>query len=265
MPLRDENIDHRRADELKSISLILDNNPIITEMVLQDLTQGVKNPTTGAEGMSAEQVLRAAVIKQWEGCSYQGLAFHIIDSRSYRNFCRIGIAHKGFKKSALCKNIKTISPETWEAINATLVAYRKDKNVEKGRESRMDCTVVSSNIHEPSDSSLLWDSVRVLTRMLNQAKEQFEGLKLQFTDHTRRAKRRYLGVMNAKNNKERNTRYKDLLKVSYKTIGYANTAAAMLDRDFAADPLASGLSESIKETIGLACRVIEQTEHRILY
>lgn len=265
MSLMDVNIDHPRADELNSISLILDANPIINEMVLQDLTDGVKNRTTGAEGMSAAQVLRAAVIKQWEGCSYQDLAFHIMDSRSYRTFCRIGIAHKGFKKSALGKNIKAISPQTWEAINATLVGYGHDRSIEKGRESRMDCTVISSNIHEPSDSSLLWDSVRVLTRMLHQAKEQCKGFTLQFTDHTRRAKRRYVGVMNAKNNTQRTTRYKDLLKVSYKTISYAKTAASLLERDCAVDPFVYGLSESIKETIDLACRVIDQTERRILY
>ena len=265
MPLMDVNIDHPRAAELKSISLILDEHPTINEMVLQDLTHGVKNRTTGAEGMSAAQVLRAAFVKQWEGCSYQDLAFHIIDSRSYRNFCRIGIAHKGFKKSALCKNIKSISSETWECINRILVAYGQDRKIEKGRQSRMDCTVVSSNIHDPSDSSLLWDSVRVLTRMLNQSKEQFEGLKLLFTDHSRRAKRRMLGVMNAKNKKERNKRYKDLLKVTHKTLNYAKAAASLLDRDFGADLLAHGISEKFKEIIDLTYRVIDQTERRIVH
>ena len=83
-------------------------------MVLQDLTYGVKDRNTGAESMSAEQVLRAAIIKQTEVFSYEGLALHLIDSCTYRNFCRIGFTHKGFKKSALCKNIKAISPSTWE-------------------------------------------------------------------------------------------------------------------------------------------------------
>jgi IS5 family transposase len=265
IPLMISDIDHPRATELQGISVILDKNPIIYEMVLQDLSHGVKDRTTGAEGMSAEQVLRAAVVKQWEGCSYQDLAFHIIDSRSYRNFCRIGIAHKGFKKSALCKNIKIISSETWECINRILVAYGKDKKIEKGRQSRMDCTVVSSNIHEPSDSSLLWDSVRVLTRMLNKAKEQFQGLEVQFTDHSKRAKRRMLGVMNAKNKKEREQRYKDLLKVTYKTVNYAKAAASFLDRNFGADLLAQDLSEKFKEIIELTSRVIDQTERRILH
>jgi IS5 family transposase len=264
MPLMDVNIDHPRAAELKSISQILDKHPTINDMVLQDLTHGVKNRNTGAEGMSAEQVLRAAFVKQWEGCSYQDLAFHIIDSRSYRNFCRIGMADKGFKKSGLCKNIKALSPQTWESINRILVAYGEERKIERGRQSRMDCTVVSSNIHDPYDSRLLWDSVRVLSRMLNQTKERFESFKVPFTDHTKRAKRRMLGVMNAKNNKERNKRYKDLLKVTHKTVNYAEAASSFLDKNYGADLLAHAISEKLKEMVELTCRVIDQTERRVL-
>jgi IS5 family transposase len=102
---------------------------------------------------SAEQVVRCAIVKQMEDDSYDELAFHIVDSSYYRSFCRIGIAHKGFKKSALCHTIKSLSPATWEAINRILVAYAKEKNIKKGREVRIDSTVVSSNIHTPSDSS----------------------------------------------------------------------------------------------------------------
>src|SRR4030042_4624923 len=91
MTLMSASVEHPRAVELEFISQILDNNHNIYEMVLQDLTHGVKNRNTGAEGMSAEQVVRAAIIKQTEGFSYEDLAFHIVDSRCYRRFCRIGI------------------------------------------------------------------------------------------------------------------------------------------------------------------------------
>ena len=59
--------------------------------------------------MSAEQVLRTAVVMRLYGFTYQELAFHIVDSQSIRRFCRIGIADKGFKKSVLNKNIKALS------------------------------------------------------------------------------------------------------------------------------------------------------------
>ena len=79
-------VNHPHAEELERISQILDENPTISEMVLQGLAAKVKNRDTGAGGMTAEQVLRVAVIKQMEGFSYRELAFHITDSRSYRKF-----------------------------------------------------------------------------------------------------------------------------------------------------------------------------------
>ena len=165
MPLTPTTVDHPHAMELKLISRILDDIPTIHELAWEELTQNVENFGTGAEGMSAEQVVRCAIVKQMEDYSYDELAFHIVDSSCYRRFCRIAITRKGFKKSALCHTIKSLSSTTWEAINRILVTYAQENKIEKGREVRIDSTVVSSPIHTPSDSSLLWDAVRVLTRI----------------------------------------------------------------------------------------------------
>jgi transposase, IS5 family len=268
MPLMPSDIQHPRAKELDRISKILDSIPTITDMVLQDLTHGVTNRHCGAQGMTAEQVLRAAIIKQTEGFSYEELAFHLVDSRTYRNFCRIGITHKGFKKSALCKNIKAISPATWESINRLLVAYGDDKKVEKGREARIDCTVVCSNIHHPLDSALLWDSVRVLTRTLKKMQEDL-GINFAFTDHLRRAKRRMLGILNANKERIRVKRYKDLLKVTEKTVSSSKSAIPVLDSYISRDPakvaLAMAMSAYLKELIPLVERVMDQTTRRVIY
>ena len=235
---------------------------------MQDLTRGVKNRNCGAQGMSAEQVLRAAIIKQTEGFSYEELAFHLIDSRTYRNFCRIGITHKGFKKSTLCKNIKAISAETWESINRLLVAYGEDKEIEKGRESRIDSTVVCSNIHKPSDSTLLYDAVRALTRSLKKIKEGLE-IKISFADHCRRAKKRMLGIANAKNKRVQIKRYKDLLKVTEKTVSYVKRALCVLNSYVCPDPTKVAfvlrISNNLKELISLTERVIDQTIRRVIY
>lgn len=269
MSLMIAHIDHPHAAELEGISQILDANPIIYEWVLQDLTRDVINRTTGAEGMSAEQVVRGAIIKQMEGYSYEELAFHLLDSVCYRRFCRIGIADKGFQKSALCNNIKSISAETWEAINRILVGHGQDKGIEKGKEARIDCTVVSSNIHQPTDSSLLWDCVRVLTRMLGQIKERFDEIGVTYTDHTKRAKRRMLGVMNAKSKKARRKQYEDLLKVTHKTISYANNAVSLLKghpfENLSVAATAHGLAENLNEVVRLTHRVIDQTTRRVIH
>jgi IS5 family transposase len=269
IPLTDTGIEHPHAKELERIRQILDENPILSEMVLQYLTKNVKNRDTGAGGMTAEQVLCAAVIKQMEGFSYRELAFHIVDSRSYRKFCRIGLTHKGFKKSALCSNIKALSPETWEAINDILMAYGEDKGIEKGREARIDCTVVSSNIHEPTDSNLLWDCVQVLGRMLCQIKELFGDLDLPITGHRRRAKRRLMGIMNAKNDSTGKELYTDLLKVTARTVGYAKRAVALLKeyrcRSVSQIMLAENLADGLSHYIALSEKVMDQTERRVVH
>jgi len=269
MPLTITSIDHPHAEELEGISQILDDNPIIYEWVLQDLTRNVTHIDAGAEGMSAEQVLRAAIIKQMEGYSYEELAFHLLDSVCYRSFCRIGIADKGFQKSSLCNNIKAIASETWEAINRILVAYGKDKGIERGKQVRIDCTVVSSNIHEPTDSSLLWDCVRVLTRMLGQINERFEELDIPLRDHTRRAKRRMLEIMNANSEKARDKKYEDLLKVTHMTLNDALKAVSLLEAHLfnpsSLSATAQDLAEALKETIRLTYKVIDQTTRRVIH
>ena len=80
MPLMPSDIAHPRAKELDRISKILDSVPNIVDMVLQDLTHGVEHRSRGAQGMTAEQVLRAAIIKQTEEFSYEDLAFHLVSS-----------------------------------------------------------------------------------------------------------------------------------------------------------------------------------------
>lgn len=257
-----QSLDHPRAAELDAINRILEASPTISDFAMQDLSPGAAKCRAGANGMSAEQVVRTAIIKQMFGFSYQDLAFHLVDSVSLRKFCLIGIADKGFKKSVLCKNIKALSPKTWEAINRCIVQYAKKEDIEKGRQVRIDCTVVESNIHAPFDSMLLWDSVRVLTRILTAAKEHFPRSGILFHDHTRRAKRRMLGIENAKNKNQRDKKYLDLLKVTRKVMGYAQKTAGILEHS--PDLFAMAICEQLKHYVDLTLHVINQTEKRVV-
>jgi IS5 family transposase len=263
MPLMPPEIDHPQAEELSAISRILDSNPIIYDLVMQDLSPKQIKSKAGAKGMSAEQVIRAAIVKQMFEFSYKDLAFHLMDSVSLKRFCHIGIADKGFKKSVLCKNIKAISPQTWEAVNRCIVGFAKDEGIEKGRQVRIDSTVVESNIHAPFDSTLLWDSVRVLARTLTKAKDLFARCGIVFQNHTRRAKRRMLAIQYAKSKKKRKQHYLDLLKVSRDTVFYAQNCINILQ--YHHDVIAMALCEDLKGTVELALRVIDQTEKRVLH
>ena len=218
LPLAEATTDHPKAKEFAQISTILDNNDSIYILARQDL--GVTAHNVGANGMTAEQVIRTAMVKQIGRYSYRDLAFHLSDSRAYTHFCKIGLG-KAYKKSTLQKAINALSADTWEQINRTMIDYATDQDIEKGRKVRVDCTVVDSNIHDPYDSELLVDGNRVLARLLAKAKAELPGIVFSFTDHLRRSKRRNLELMNAKNIEERKIPYKDLIKITEMTIGYS--------------------------------------------
>ena len=189
------------------------------------------------------------------GFSYEELAFHLADSRCYRAYCGFGIDEKSPRKSALQDNIKRVGAETLEAINRLLLAVADRQKVEKGRTVRVDCTVVESDIHHPTDSSLLRDSVRVLARLMERGRDQTNT---RFTNHTRRAKRRALGILNAKSNKQREPLYRDLLDVTGRTVAMAERMAyALVGRD-------ADLQAGLLHYARLAKQVISQTERRVL-
>jgi IS5 family transposase len=261
-------IAHVHARELEKMSAVLDALPEVVGWVRDDLVRRAGkriNPNRGREGLTAEQVLRALIVKQMNGFSYEELAFHLADSSSYRAFCRLGIDQKAPKKSRLQKNIKRMRAQTWEKINRELVRYAVERGIERGRRVRTDCTVVESNIHHPTDSSLLWDSVRVMARLQAQAREKFGFTS---TDHSRRARRRALGILNAKSESQRRPLYRDLLKVTTKTIRSAETMATALDAVVSADMmemiLAASIAYELRHYAKLATRVVDQTERRVL-
>lgn len=250
LPLNKPAVDHQIAHELKIMDDILNETPEVYGLAHKDLARNTKS-NAGADGMSAEQTIKAAILKQMTGYSYTKLVFHLMDSTSYRRFMHIGIGDKAFKKSALCKNIKRLSPETWEQIHQIIIEYAKAMGIEKGKESRVDCTVVSSNIHPPTDSSMLWDSV-----------QQFEEANITFSNHKKRAKRRAMGVLNAKNKKDRTQCYIDLLNVTKQTVGYSENAIFKLR----AVPSFLGfiLADSLQYYMDLALKIIDQTERRVI-
>jgi IS5 family transposase len=259
---------HVHAAELRKMSAVLDAIPEAAELVGADLARrGDKliDMSKGREGMTAEQVLRAFVVKQMNGYSYEELAFHLADSCTYRSFCRFGIAEKPPTKSRLQKNIKRVRAETWAAINRKLVLHAAAKRVETGQKVRIDCTVVESNIHAPTDSTLLWDCVRVLVRLQGEACEDFG---LSFNDHSRRAKRRTMTILNARTTEQRVAPYRDLLHVTDKTVKSAERVAAELEQ---AEPVdmrellrAGALAQELRHYVELAKRVISQTKRRVL-
>jgi IS5 family transposase len=256
-------VDHPVAREVEAIDSILRENPGIAGLILQDLQRSVLWLREGRKGMPAEQVLRAAILKQRNMWTYDELSFHLADSVTYRAFCGLGPFDGDPKRSTLQRNIKWITEDTWVEINRILLDYARKLGVESGRKVRTDATAVESNIHPPSDSSLLWDAVRVFTRLMLRAHEDFQIRR--FPNRKRRAKRRALEVLTAKPNQKRKRvkAYRDLLKVTRETMGYALEAVEGLAT--CADIMAPVLAAQIAHYIELARCVVDQTERRVLH
>jgi transposase, IS5 family len=179
---------HEIGRELKAMSAWLDDHRELLGLVTADLRcHGVGE--TGRRGLPAEAVLRCAVLKQHRQLSYQELAFHLEDSASFRAFARLPWSWSP-KKSVLQKTISAIQAGAWEALNQTLLASARATKLERGRVVRLDSTVTAALVHEPSDSSLLWDAVRVMARPLKAATELGAGIARAWRDHQRAAKKR---------------------------------------------------------------------------
>ncbi len=140
---------HEIGHELKAMSQWLDEHRDLLGLVARDLCRhGVK--ATGRQGLPAEAVLRCALLKQYRQLSYQELAFHLEDSASFRAFARLPWSWSP-QKSVLQKTISAIRPETWEQINRALLSSARQAKLEDGAVVRLDSTVTSALMHEPSD------------------------------------------------------------------------------------------------------------------
>jgi transposase, IS5 family len=252
--------EHEIGRELKAMSQWLDEHRELIGLAAEDLRRhGVRE--TGREGLPAESVLRCALLKQHRQLSYEELAFHLEDSASFRAFARLPLTWTP-KKSVLHRTISAIRAETWEAINRILLASARQEKVETGKVVRLDSTVAAALMHEPSDSSLLWDAVRVMARLLKAADALVGGLA--WRNHRRAAKKRARAIEYDRDRAKRVQHYRQLIKLTRATLAYADQAAAQLWQ--APDPMTVALWQAeFRHYRPLIERIIAQTERRVLH
>lgn len=256
---------NRISGELAGISEVLEAHPEILDGVYQDLSRAHR-VDTGRDGMTAEQVLRCAVLKQYRSLTYEELEFHLQDSQSFRAFSKLKMGQRP-SASTLQENIKALSVESWMAVHEATLRYGESQGLEKGRKTRMDSTVVETNIHLPSDSTLLGDGIRIITRWLAEGQELSPRPEYIFVDHNRRAKKRCLEIQHAKKESVREKAYKDLLGLASRVRGYALVAIGVLkygSEDRAECLRAQALAKKLEQAVGILSRVIGQTERRVL-
>ena len=251
---------HEIGCALQAISQWLDGQRPLVSLVAGDLRrQGVRE--TGRRGLPAETVLRCALLKQQRQLSYEELAFHLEDSASFRAFARLPLRWSP-KKSVLHHTISALRPQTWEAVNQALLVSAQQEKLESGATVRIDSTVSAALMHPPSDSTLLWDAVRVMTRLLRRAGRLPEAPAMRWRDRRRLAKKRARAIDYSRGKAKKRVLYRELIAAVQATRAELQTVAEGLPETvgMAAERWRAGVNHYLP----LIARIIDQSERRVL-
>lgn len=251
---------HQHSQELAEVARILECLPGLGAAVRRDLVGRGRNDV-GRRGLGGDQVLRIALLKQIHGLSYRELAFHLEDSSAFRSFVGLAFDDKP-KFQTLQENVKRIRPETWEEIHRAVIGFAREEGIERGRKIRGDTTGVDAAIAEPSDSALLWDCVRVGTRLMERIAELHPRLRSCFHDHRLRAKRRAYEIKFSGRRKAREKQYRDLLVVAQRV---RDQMTVVRDRaQTSGSTEAADLGDELGRLLPMMDRVVDQTRRRVI-
>lgn len=253
---------HETGTELAMMSKILDQCDGILALAASDLIEA-DTANTGRSGLPVESVVRIGLLKQCRQLSYKELAFYLEDSLSYRSFARLpyGIAPR---KSALQHTISRIQPSTWEHINQTLIQYALDQKLEETDRLRIDSTVVETDIHDPTDSQLLWDGIRMLTRRLMKASHDLKVPDIEFSDDRKAAKSLARQIIYTRGMAKKKPLYIDLLALAEEIMRASDKAAWLVNLyRFKGEKHSAWVTEVKVLRRGLR-QVIRQTRRRVL-
>jgi transposase, IS5 family len=255
---------------LQGISDFLDDHDELVEPVRQDLERGLKKPETGRRGLTPSQTLRSLVLMRVKNWDYRELRERIADGITLRQFtdfhCQKVPTCKAFNRA-----FNRLNPQTLQTINQQVVKAAVELGLEDGKQLRVDTTVVQTDVHHPTDNTLLWDVVRVITRLVaglaEAAQQRFRG----FHNRTRAARRRMQEIqrLTPKERQERQTKkYRQLLRI---TVEVVQSARKVLERtrktrggNLLRDLRISALRQEIERFCKLGDRVIDQASRRVL-
>jgi IS5 family transposase len=200
---------------------------------------------------------------------YEVLVKEVKDSFAWRRFCHLSLDDRVPDSTTLIKLTHKYGEDTVRALNDALVLKLKEGKVVRGRKLRIDTTVVESDIHYPTDTGLLTDGIRVITRVVSKLKKVVPGIGSRFVKHTRKAKKVYLGlmkVMKGRTGKDDSAlkRARDnLVKITGEVIADGRGVQAELELLQEKSPLLNGLKGQLGEWIEAAEKVVRQTQEVI--
>lgn len=276
---RDEGFLQRAPFEVKidpklvRLDQVLDDSKLML-MVTNDLLRSAPQAAwNGRPSTPVEVTLRSAVVRSLMTWSYRVMEDEINGSVTWRWFCRID-GHQVPDHSTFRDREALIRSATLHQLNDRVNRIAQDNRLTGGRKMRTDGTVVDTNIHYPTDSSLLSDSVRVVGRLLSRARDicrpDDPTTKKLFRNSSRRARRLALQInrrLRPRNGqkKPRNVAekpYRQLVKLTETTLRQAERVVVQLQHEGSPTAIASAVSLMHYER--LVRRVIAQTVRRVL-
>jgi transposase, IS5 family len=257
---------------LQAISDFLDDQQEMIERVRGDLVRGLKRPGSGRRGLTPQQVLRALVLMRVKNWDYRELRERIADGLTLRQFADF-YCDPVPKHDAFNRGFNRLTPETLKAVNDLVVQAAVELGLEDGTKLRVDTTVVQTDIHHPTDNTLLWDVVRVVTRLIGRLAKALELRRIKgFCDRTRSARRRMYEIqrMTTRQRQEQQTgAYRVLIGIAEKVVESARMALEKTNkargRDMLADMAIGEIRKEIERYCGLGSRVIDQARRRVLH
>ena len=197
--------------ELGLIDTILEQNPNLIKNFEDEITQGLSNSVFGRQDTpSVEQIVRAAIYKEMKNLTYRELEYAQEDSRICEHFVKINpMAPYSFQTWQ--KYISRIGEEKLEQFMVELNRVAIREGIEDLSKFRQDPTVIETNIHYPTNNSLIWDSIKESERLLKHLKNENENVS--YEKFREKAKKIYFEINIGKNDEERVNLFINLLKI----------------------------------------------------
>jgi IS5 family transposase len=190
-----------RNPELGLIDTIIEQHPHLIALLAEDITRGQKSSVFGRKDTpSVEQIVRGAIYKELKGIDYRDLEFHQTDSRICALFIKIDEL-RPYSFQMYQNYISKIKPDSLQKVLFELNKLAIEEGIEDLQSIRQDSTVVESNIHYPTNNSLLWDCIKEAYRLLGHLKEEIDGLT--YMDYSVQAKKTYFKINNTKGDKRK--------------------------------------------------------------
>lgn len=249
--------------ELAVFDTILSMHQEIYDLIRKDF-RGVVGKSLGRKDTpTIEQILRGALYKEMKVLTYRELAYAQYDSRICALFVKLD-GRKPISFSIWQKYISMIKAETLEKVMIVINKIAQAEGLDDFSKARTDSTAIETNIHYPTNNSLMWDCIKTFDRLLEKLAEETGGV-ITARRYKKQAKKHFAKINNTKPGEKRKEGFEKQLKLLRTSINQAEAALVALTSLRYADDTAWALAREIKILLPKAERVYSMTHrHEIL-